>query len=373
MEAEVDVAAAMIVNDSTECPLCTLGPPPDMILRLPPPPAPAFLVHSTEFYPSDGLPFVEHFNSSPCKHSCEWRGKGVQYVEMPQQGTFFDGTWLLVLISSCIGIIFIGIVLATLLIKCKLQPVVSRSQDEASQCSSRSNKNSTLSTSTASSGMQTTTTSASQCRKPVARLQPEAVLYPCPGQQDPLQDSRLMWATLTPRGTTRHYLEEHTYESVEQQEHLEQQQPQQQHQRRQPSYSESPSEHVNLKTYSQPSVPSSILTRSKDEKAFDNTAFVDYEEPLSIKNEYYQLEDVLEPCDPIFSVEGLYGMRGPGGVGSLRPRVSSPTRIEHPNLPPLNLQPTRKQPLRHKSRTPDCTLLRGGGGGMASSGYIPNI
>lgn len=38
-----------------------------------------------------------------------------------------------------------------------------------------------------------------------------------------------------------------------------------------------------------------MQNRPKDDKAFDNTAFVDYEEPLSIKTEYYQLNDVLEP------------------------------------------------------------------------------
>lgn len=53
-----------------------------------------------------------------------------------------------------------------------------------------------------------------------------------------------------------------------------------------------------FQTYNEPPAPSPILNRPKDEKAFDNTAFVDYEEPLSLKNEYYQLEDVLEPCDP---------------------------------------------------------------------------
>ena len=49
--------------------------------------------------------------------------------------------------------------------------------------------------------------------------QNEAVLYPCAAaptgiHPDNIQDSRLMWATLTPRGTTRHYLEEHTYETI---------------------------------------------------------------------------------------------------------------------------------------------------------------
>ncbi|XP_008211279.1 uncharacterized protein LOC100679656 isoform X3 [Nasonia vitripennis] len=405
MTADAEVASTMIVNDSAECSLCTLGPPPDMILRLPPPPIPTFLVHSSDYYPgvgaSDGLPFFEHFNNSPCKHSCEWRAEGVQYVEMPQQGTVFDDTWLLVLISSCIGVIFIGIVLAALLIKCKLQADVNQSNDDASQCSNRSNKNSTLSTSTASSGMQTTTTSGvGPCvnTKSLVRLQNEAVLYPC-GQQDSLQDSRVMWAKLTPRGTTRHYLEEHTYETIGNvcngQLPLPPPPPQPPayvstagmtlaaaHHKR--SYSESPTEHVNLKTYTEPPAPSPIMSRPKDEKAFDNTAFVDYEEPLSMRNEYYQLEDVLEPCDPIFSVQGLYGMpiRG-GGVGNggncvsvggtLRPRVSSPTRIEHPNLPPLNLQPLRKHPSRKNSlnqHAADCTLLRGS---MTSSAYIPTI
>lgn len=44
------------------------------------------------------------------------------------------------------------------------------------------------------------------------RMHNEAVLYPC--ATDNIQDSRVMWATLTPRGTTRHYLEEHTYETI---------------------------------------------------------------------------------------------------------------------------------------------------------------
>lgn len=32
----------------------------------------------------------------------------------------------------------------------------------------------------------------------------------------------------------------------------------------------------------------------KTDKAFDNTAFVDYEEPLSLESEYYQVEDNLD-------------------------------------------------------------------------------
>lgn len=75
-----------LINNSN-CALCTLGPPPDMILRLPPPPIPSFLQQGSEFLTdSEAIIFRPHHNDSPCKHFCNWRSEGVQYVEMPQQG-----------------------------------------------------------------------------------------------------------------------------------------------------------------------------------------------------------------------------------------------------------------------------------------------
>lgn len=53
---------------------------------------------------------------------------------------------------------------------------------------------------------------ASSIQAKNGRIQNEAVLYPCTAES--LQDSRVMWATLTPRGTMRHYLEDHTYETI---------------------------------------------------------------------------------------------------------------------------------------------------------------
>lgn len=79
------------------------------------------------------------------------------------------------------------------------------------------------------------------------------VLYP-----GTVPDSRLLWATLTPRGTTHHL-----------------------------------------------TVPSAPPTPAK---SFDNSGFVDPDDYLR-----------------------------------LRPRVSPPTRIEHPNLPPLNLHRTLRR------------------------------
>ncbi|XP_016912134.2 uncharacterized protein LOC107997801 isoform X1 [Apis cerana] len=309
-----------LTTNNSGCASCTLEPPPD-ILHIPPPPFPAIFQHSSDFYShTDLLSFPPHFNDSPCKHFCDRRSEGVQYIEMPQQGTVFDDTWLLVLISSCIGVIFIGIVLATLLLKCKFN---------------KSGKSGVISIPNATSGIQAKN----------GRIQNEAVLYPC--GTDTMQDSRVMWATLTPRGTTRHYLEEHTYETIG---------GGQFHKR---ACSTTPTEHVKLKTYADPPVTTPIQNRLKDDKAFDNTAFVDYEEPSLIKTDYYQLNDVLESNDPNIQ------------RGTSRPRVSSPTRIEHPNLPPLNLHP-HKRSSRKGSATSQAsdTLLRNS---ITSSTYIPTI
>ncbi|XP_393017.3 uncharacterized protein LOC409510 isoform X2 [Apis mellifera] len=305
-----------LTTNNSGCASCTLEPPPD-ILHIPPPPFPAIFQHSSDFYShTDLLSFPSHFNDSPCKHFCDRRSEGVQYIEMPQQGTVFDDTWLLVLISSCIGVIFIGIVLATLLLKCKFN---------------KSGKSGVISIPNATSGIQAKN----------GRIQNEAVLYPCGA--DTMQDSRVMWATLTPRGTTRHYLEEHTYETIG---------GGQFHKR---ACSTTPTEH----TYADPPVTTPIQNRLKDDKAFDNTAFVDYEEPSLMKTDYYQLSDVLESNDP--SIQR----------GTSRPRVSSPTRIEHPNLPPLNLHP-HKRSSRKGSVTSQAsdTLLRNS---ITSSTYIPTI
>ncbi|KAK2587391.1 hypothetical protein KPH14_003106 [Odynerus spinipes] len=312
-----DIAAIVMKNSS--CTSCPLGPPPD-ILHIPPPPFPEFLQQSSDFYPNLGaLPFPPHLNDSPCKHLCDRRSEGVQYIEMPQQGTVFDDTWLLVLISSCLGVILIGVILATFFLKCKL---------------SRSGKNGVISMPNAATGMQTKN----------GRIQNEAVLYPC--TTDTLQDSRVMWATLTPRGTTRHYLEEHTYETIG---------GGQFHKR---ACSTTPTEH----TYADPPVTTPVHTRPKDDKAFDNTAFVDYEEPLSVKTEYYQLNDVLEPSD-----SGILTIQR----GTLRPHVSSPTRIEHPNLPPLNLLPHKRASKKGSiGQHSSDTLLRSS---ITSSTYIPTI
>ena len=54
-----------------------MGPPPDTILGIPPPPLPAFLQRA---------PVVN--NTSTCSVLCDWTaGPGVEYVELPRHGT----------------------------------------------------------------------------------------------------------------------------------------------------------------------------------------------------------------------------------------------------------------------------------------------
>lgn len=317
-----------------------MEPPPD-ILRIPPPPFPTILQRSHDFYQQSAemFDFPPHLNDSPCKHFCDRRFEGVQYIEMPQQGTVFDDTWLLVLISSCVGVIFVGIVLATLLLKCKFN---------------RSCKNGAISVPCSAAAGAAAGTGI--------QAKNEAVRYPCAA--DSLQDSRVMWAALTPRGTTRHYLQdEHAYETIG-------------------SKRAPPTEH----TYADdprpqpppPPVPPLVATspnrlpKDNDDKAFDNTAFVDYEEPslLITSTACYQSLNDLPPDsnDP--------GMQR--RATQPRPRVSSPTRIEHPNLPPLNLHPRKRSSSRKgitasgttASSHPSDTLLRNS---IASSTYIPTI
>ncbi|XP_043279514.1 uncharacterized protein [Venturia canescens] len=316
--AGIDIVAS-VVNES--CFRCGSGPPPNSILHIPPPPIPTFLQYGSNVYSNAGVLInLAYLNNSLCKHSCNWRTEGVQYVEMPHKGTLLDDTWLPILISSCVGVIFVGLVLAAFVLRYKFSGSV---------------KNSSMSI--------TPPTSCTESKN--GRMQSETILYPC--AVDNIQDSRLMWATLTPRGTMRHYLEEHTYETIangSSHKH---------------NYSPASTEHM----YTQPSSLQPVHRRSKaEDKSFDNTAFIDYEEPLSLNSENYQPTD-----DDRESVEAE--LNGTQKSSTLRPRVSSPTRIEHPNLPPLNLYPKKygsfKPPGNHQ-QTSD-TLFKGNGVHAAKS------
>ncbi|XP_018006488.1 uncharacterized protein LOC108664420 isoform X2 [Hyalella azteca] len=104
-----------------------LGPPPDMILSLPPPPVPPSIEKlvvrlAAEADPQAGAAAHE---DAPC-HLCTWaRGSSVGVVERAQKGPVIDDTWFFIIISSCVAAALLAIVLiiAYLKYRDKLKPL----------------------------------------------------------------------------------------------------------------------------------------------------------------------------------------------------------------------------------------------------------
>lgn len=122
-------------------------------------------------------------------------------------------------------------------------------------------------------------------------------------------DSRVLWAALTPRGT-RHFVadtyphdetEDHHYECVEP-----------------PLYKLGPPEDLTIRHFN-----------------------IEYEDPAPL------IESYAERTEEYFR-NGMETLRRGN-----RPLVSSPTRIERPNLPPLNLQPRTLRRAPHSRRVSD--------------------
>lgn len=172
----------------------------------------------------------------------------------------------------------------------------------------------------------------------------DAVLYH--GTTSIQPDNRMVWAALTPRGT-QHFISE-TYprdlvDYVEADDHYET------IDNIQPVLSTGGQ--PNYHTYSAYQKGTEMILPKKENACFDNSGFVDYdyEEPTPLI-ESYQLDN-MGSREYHYSVLGNTDMRcaslALGGTLRrglplglpLRPQVSSPTRIENPNLPPLNLYP----------------------------------
>ncbi|XP_063621925.1 uncharacterized protein LOC134794148 isoform X1 [Cydia splendana] len=254
----------------SEC--MSLGPPPDSILYLPPPPLPAFLANAANLTP-------------PCRASkCPPQNNeenslfpGVEYHELPRHVAGVaepgggDDTWLLVLITCCVAVLCIAALLALFLFRCR----------ELSLYRSRG-----------------------ACKSSSGKAGGSNALY-----GGAALDSRVLWAALTPRGT-RHFVadtyphdetEDHHYECVEP-----------------PLYKLGPPEDL-------------AITRHFN---------VEYEDPAPL------IESYADRTEEYFR-NGMETLRRG------RPLVSSPTRIERPNLPPLNLQPRTLRRAPHSRRVSD--------------------
>lgn len=218
------------------------------------------------------------------------------------------------------------------------------------------------------------------CRAPSNQIKlprnTEGVLYPTHHitvDHPVVTDNRLLWAALTPRGGTQHFLSsdgyiqtqrlsneynglnpitptndiaDNTYETIE-------------------NYlpiltadgpQTTPVVFKNQFKSKEFNITSCVPTIKQATKAsFDNSGFVDYdyEDPTPLI-ESYQLNDIDHDVNPYAEVEIGHNTAHINQInntlGSLRraaqvrPRISSPTRIENPNMPPLNLHPHSGNP-----------------------------
>ncbi|CAH1114380.1 unnamed protein product [Psylliodes chrysocephalus] len=287
-----------------------LGPPPDSILFLPPPPVPSFLQQS--------LPDLL-LNTTPCSAAqiCESTTapnripESGDYMELPRKDvetwSGIGDTWLLVLVASSIGVLLLGALLAMFLLKCREMNMFGgndcsshrqmKNHPEPRECSGVPSLNGTK------------------------MVHPsDTVLY----HGSNLQDNRMVWATLTPRGTQHFISENYPPDLID--------------------YGDGEDHYETIDNVGAvPPVPP--YPKALEKSSFDNSGFLDYEyEDPTPLIESYQLNNI-EPESSHYQMIGNTDMRCSNfntlrrHLPLARPRVSSPTRIEHPNLPPLNLYP----------------------------------
>ncbi|XP_018329070.1 uncharacterized protein LOC108739590 isoform X2 [Agrilus planipennis] len=167
-----------------------IGPPPDSIIFIPPPPVPDFLQSPLQ----DVV-----LNTTPCTviPICEaWvqvQGGG-KFSELPRKdvetwaASTIDDTWLLILVASSVVVLLLGALLAMFLLKCRDTDCTLHSRD-IHQTKSPDQRE--------CSGFNGTVSHK--------YLHPtEAVLYT---GSPTMHDNRLVWAALTPRGT-QHFISE---------------------------------------------------------------------------------------------------------------------------------------------------------------------
>lgn len=185
-----------------------LGPPPDTILSLPPPPLPAFLLPRSAILSTGGGGGGggSGNNSQPCFAAfvCEpsmsvfgssggsiREQSGIEFIELSHKG--MEDTWVFILVSSCVGVLLLGALLAFILIKCR--DVTFGSFHPHSDASMMKPPmpiiGSNLLYPNCSSGMT-----------PLGRHSGGNNFNNC-GSNNNL-DNRMLWATLTPRGTRHH-------------------------------------------------------------------------------------------------------------------------------------------------------------------------
>ncbi|XP_064556617.1 uncharacterized protein LOC135441087 [Drosophila montana] len=279
------------------------GPPPDFILSMPPPPLPSFLISKPKsidiLLPSnESQPCFAAFMCGQNQHN----DSGNELMELVRSDAkSLENVWFFV--SSCIGIFVLACFLALIVIRCK-DTFFSYHDANIKQTAINALGEATKSNAFTSGG----------------------ILYPCAtaNSRDLLQsqlvnDSRLLWATLTPHGT-RHFIIENSqdghYESVD----------------------------YRGKAHNQ--VFRGYAKQSQSfVKSFDNSGFVDYdyEDPTPLMDSYHDDMDsgYQEPHEVTGSLR-----RSP-----LRAVASSPTAHDISNIiTTTNHNPNQLGPSIHSNQ-----------------------
>ncbi|CAO1294751.1 unnamed protein product, partial [Diamesa serratosioi] len=172
--------------------------PPNQILSIPPPPLPSFLLPRISDIP---LPGNNH--SQPCfaAFMCEPAlgnsdRSGIEYIELPRNTSIgIDEPWFFVLIFSLCGVLFLGAIFAIILLKCRentcsYHDANLKQQIQYVDRDSNGNHKSHGFVAGNSQLMSTSNTNSNH----LARY-----------SNQPLP---VLWATLTPGGTTQHFVSE---------------------------------------------------------------------------------------------------------------------------------------------------------------------
>lgn len=91
--------------------LSEIGPPPNLIVNLPPPPVPSFLQSSADILLAT--------NNGSCDF-CNWaQGVDVPYIEVSRKGRAIDETTYFIAISACISVVIATTLLVIFIFRCK--------------------------------------------------------------------------------------------------------------------------------------------------------------------------------------------------------------------------------------------------------------
>lgn len=154
-------------------------------------------------------------------------------------------------------------------------------------------------------------------------------------------ENQLVWAALTPKGDTQHFISQYYPRSF--------QNPYDDHY-------ETVENLMRRNIYQQPYCKAYDVAPTENSGCDSGFADSEYEEPISLAP--YRNDDDYQYSTPGVGNADMRCISNAAYVGSMRrsllgsrPVVSSPTKIDRPNLPPLNLHPHSSGTLKRNALT----------------------